>query len=534
MDAQLINKLNYLAYLQVEKFAGYEGLLEKELHDAVVNSIFKLKSFIPDEYKQHNLERVIVSKSISYNTSLDKSVRQHFYLKKAISKLVKIDILANIIAGTIIDKKDKRLIKSMLSKTYEDGELSFIDKNFLSEHLTKEIKFLFFASQPSHIKVFDSFFEMSVIENYQIAIPYRLKNQLAFNFINKNKIVYFEEFFPENSKKALLQYKDQFQQVFIENRQEIKELFHFSNKNFFESQEPGLTNVFKYLLPQSLLYSIASENILSSKNVKKIVGVRPRRLMDRALIQKSHKLGLETNLIIHSTLGSDQKELWSSGLFDNLTNVFGWGKKHLSLIEKDSFFEEGKFIAVGSPMFNSPPKIKESNFKKINVIYASTRNDEPIIKALETFKKNNNNISITIKVHPGEAIPDYLCEEIFHIEPGSFAIEDILDKYDIFITPYSGSHISAISEGLPVIFAPFYYEFIQDLDSLYGINKESMNLSYAENEDGLGNLLDKVVQDDKYRGQLILQQVRYFNELLSSNGRKESVSEIDEILALEL
>ena len=130
MDAQLINKLNYLAYLQVEKFAGYEGLLEKELHDAVVNSIFKLKSFIPDEYKQHNLERVIVSKSISYNTSLDKSVRQHFYLKKAISKLVKIDILANIIAGTIIDKKDKRLIKSMLSKTYEDGELSFIDKNF--------------------------------------------------------------------------------------------------------------------------------------------------------------------------------------------------------------------------------------------------------------------------------------------------------------------------------------------------------------------------------------------------------------------
>ena len=121
-------------------------------------------------------------------------------------------------------------------------------------------------------------------------------------------------------------------------------------------------------------------------------------------------------------------------------------------------------------------------------------------------------------------------KELFKIEPGSFAIEDILTKYDIFITSDSGSHISAISAGLPVIFAPFYYEFSQDLETLYGINRVSMSYSYAENSSQLGVLLKKLSEDKVYREKLIAQQVEYYNKLVSAYSQQKSVSTIDEVL----
>ena len=77
-----------MSYVRIEKFAGKEYTLEKKLHNSLVKSIMDLSHFMPEEHKIHNLERVIVSKAISYNTSLDKSIIQHMYLEKAISKLI--------------------------------------------------------------------------------------------------------------------------------------------------------------------------------------------------------------------------------------------------------------------------------------------------------------------------------------------------------------------------------------------------------------------------------------------------------------
>lgn len=522
MKKEILKEINAIAYRSIENIAVREPLLEIELHNSVVHSILKLREFVPEEYRQHNLERVLVSKAITFNTSLDKSVRQHFYINKVISKFFGNGPISAALSSLIIDKKDKRLSESMQSKTYEDDDILSIESIDNSNSLISESELLFFSSQPSHLKVLVSFIEQASIANFRLVLPYRLKELVNLKELNQSKIIFFEELFQVNSKNLIKNYQEEFQQIFQDNKDHIKELFIFNKKNFFNSQRPGIENIFSYLFPQSLLYSLASEDLIKNTNAMKVVGVRPRRLFDRAILQKAYKLGLETNLIIHSTLGSDHKELWTSGLFDNLHNVFGWGKKHLELMKADSFFTNSKFHPVGSPLFNSPPAKRKIEGQEVKIIYASTRNDKRVIFALDTYKKRNESNSVTIKIHPGEEPPSYINKKIFKIELGSFPIESILENYHIFITTYSGSHISAISYGLPVIFAPFNREFIQDLETLYGINKETMSYSFAENEKQFQSILENTINNSQYREDLLSQQTRYFNNLIAGFSSEES------------
>ena len=178
-------------------------------------------------------------------------------------------------------------------------------------------------------------------------------------------------------------------------------------------------------------------------------------------------------------------------------------------------------------MFNMPPKEARFRHKIPKIIYASTRNDKSIVLALEKAKKTINDVSITLKIHPGEPIPQYANNKLFSIEPGDFPIEDILENYDIFITSYSGSHIAAMCLGLPVLFAPFYFEFPYDLKSLYGIDKTTLPYSYAENEKDLLYILNKVLRDRKYKDLLITDQKNYLTGLLANHNNMKSGNLID-------
>ena len=454
-----LTKFNYLAYIRAESFVGKEVPIEEELHASAVNSVLRLREFVPNEYKHLNLERILVSKALTYNTSIDKSLRQFHYLYKALYKALKVKTASKIVSKTIMDLKEKRLDISRKLKTFEDGKIFSFQDGIFSSHKDSETDLLFFASQPSHLNVFDCFFKYSNLENFQLLLPYRLKDNFNISNIGVNKIIYFEEFFESNTEIDLKNYKEEFLQIYFDEWANIKDLFQFDDVNLFDSQESGIRNIFEFLFPQSLLYALTSQKILKNKLINKVIGVRPRRIFDRAILQSASNLGIDTNLIIHSTLGSDPRELWSSGLFDNLTNVFGWGEKHAQLIKADSYFKSSNFIKSGSPLFNSPPT--KINFTKQNkkLLYASTRNDSSILNSLEKFSKTHPEIDLTIKAHPGELINQNLIRENLNIEPGTFAIEEILNQYDIFITSYSGSHIAAISEGLPVIFAPFFHCF---------------------------------------------------------------------------
>ena len=125
MNKQFIRKFNYILYSYAEKLSGSDIDSEEKLHNQVVASIFKIKNLIPEKYQEHSLERVIAAKSISYNTSLDKSVRQHFYLKKLLYKMSKSKTLSSNLSSKIIDLKETRLKQSMIDKGFED-EFLFI------------------------------------------------------------------------------------------------------------------------------------------------------------------------------------------------------------------------------------------------------------------------------------------------------------------------------------------------------------------------------------------------------------------------
>ena len=49
-----------------------------------------------------------------YNTGIDKSVRQYFYIKKAMYKFSRNKKLSKFVSSKIIDLKDKKLKDSMI------------------------------------------------------------------------------------------------------------------------------------------------------------------------------------------------------------------------------------------------------------------------------------------------------------------------------------------------------------------------------------------------------------------------------------
>ena len=166
------------------------------------------------------------------------------------------------------------------------------------------------------------------------------------------------------------------------------------------------------------------------------------------------------------------------------------------------------------------------------IIYASTRNDDSIINALENYKSNNPNTHITIKLHPGDNQHNRINKDLFSVESGNFAIEEILPSFDLFITSYSGSHLSAISEGIPVIFTPFFYEFSNDLQTLYGINEKTMSHSYAKNSSIMSNFINRVIEESDYREKLLHEQQKYFTDLIEEFSMKESADKITQALNL--
>ena len=48
------------------------------LHQEVMNSFLKLREFIPTHLQNNDIENIILSKGMLYNTGIDKSVRQYF------------------------------------------------------------------------------------------------------------------------------------------------------------------------------------------------------------------------------------------------------------------------------------------------------------------------------------------------------------------------------------------------------------------------------------------------------------------------
>ena len=518
--------IKYLSYQYIESTATRDDEIELALHQEVMDSFLKLREFIPSHLQKNDVENIILSKGMVYNTGIDKSVRQYFYLNKAINRFSRNKKFSNAVSSKIIDLKDKKLKDSMINKKFEEGVDFFSNKE--NKEKTREKSTLFFASQDSHLKVFKSYFEKTELDSICMLIP----KKLSKNFLGLKKeinLVFLEDFIDTDLKNSFKRNIEEFESIFHKNESEIRKIFSFLGKEIYEQHRFGLLSTFKYLMPQSLLFIEASKKAIIEINPKKIIGSRTRRLFDRAVFQNGQKQGIDTFILFHSTPGMDYRELWTSGIYNNIDYVLGWGDSHKNLFEKWEPNFKGKFIKVGSPLFSMPPK--KRSIKNIqNIIYASTRNDHLVIETLKKFKAINPNISITIKIRPGQKIPSTLDRDIFKIESGDFPIEDILEKFDIFITTYSGSHIAAMSQGIPVIFAPFYFEFSNDLNALYKINKDTMSYAYTEKPKELIKVINELMTSDIYREKMIAQQRDYLGKLLESVSNEESIQKIDRIL----
>ena len=124
------------------------------------------------------------------------------------------------------------------------------------------------------------------MKDFKLLIPHRLKDEVTLKQVTREKIIIFEEYFPLNIEKELSLLIEEFTQIYHENISTLQNYFRLNGHNFFKTQRSGIKNMFSFLLPQSLVYSRTANTILEEFSFSTVIGVRPRRIFDRAVLQK--------------------------------------------------------------------------------------------------------------------------------------------------------------------------------------------------------------------------------------------------------
>ena len=115
MNNILLN-LKYIFYQCVESSSNRDHEKELILHQEVMKSFLELSKFVPSHLQDNNIENIILAKGMVYNTGIDKSVRQYFYLNKALDRFSFNKKISSAVSSKIIDLKDSRLRESMMKK----------------------------------------------------------------------------------------------------------------------------------------------------------------------------------------------------------------------------------------------------------------------------------------------------------------------------------------------------------------------------------------------------------------------------------
>ena len=170
-------------------------------------------------------------------------------------------------------------------------------------------------------------------------------------------------------------------------------------------------------------------------------------------------------------------------LSDHLDLLLASAKADLEIYTGAFNISKDKIIITGYPRNDILLNNNNNNNNKIQVIYMPTYRGE-INSKFELFKKTNfdfnffdelckkNDISFTIKLHPVQQLEStdlifiHQCSNI-NIQNDN-DIYEVLHKYDILITDFSGIYFDFLITGKPIVMAPFnMQEYLNKDRTLY-------------------------------------------------------------------
>jgi len=432
--------------------SGDERLYFKS-HKKQISIITKLSKFIPKKYSDYDIPHIIMARTYSTVTPLDDILTKYYRLSDRLNKFIHKHSFSSLISYNLL-----RFRESIDSKKYINykEEMPINTKNIFSSPTTNidqnKSYNLLFANLEQYLRPLVVYMRKSNIDNHILVIPKHLKNLRILKKLDSNKIFFYEDFVTPEIMDEYNRSKKDFASVFNSRKDELSDLFRIEGRDFFTILESGLANVFKHVIPQAILFYLINEEIFKRIKIKSVIGVRMRRIYDRAfhVCARNHNIG--SYILPHSFL--PKKRLHTIGHFRYIKGVFAWSESQKKTIINDSFSNVPNIYVTGSPLFF---KTKNNNINKTEktILYAAALPDFEEVELLSrTINLLDYKAKLIVKTQPGHdhrAYEKYNSNGEFEIIKGDTPVEDYISEIDLFITISSGSSLTAMLHDKPTV-----------------------------------------------------------------------------------
>ena len=491
-------------YIYSRKYCNDSRVIE--LHSEIVKISKKILSNTDIRFSD-KVSKIAYIKLYAYHTNFDKSSRQVLCLSCFFTKVTHIAFSFVVrVVSVMVGNSVRNLKGSFLSKKLEDD----IDFSYENIGRMKEIPFtgvdvVFVASMSSYLGfVLDLAPKLGV--SYLIFTTNKAIQGIDSGLINEN-VYSIEEYLSSDLRKEFFSIQKLSCDYFRNNTNSINKLFKQFGINFYPMYSKSLINVWRFLIPQSYIYYKFMNNLVKEVRPKHVIGVRVRRIFERACYLAARDNGITTNVILHSAIGMTIDDYYLTGNFDIVDNAFVWGEANKSMIDSDNLSKGCKVHVVGSINFtkeNHDFSIdSNSNSNKFKILFAATRVDFKEIRSLIKVITGIDNVELVIKLHPnyhGSEYDQFSDINFVRVESEKIPIEKMMSGIDLFVTTMSGSHMHAAICKIPIMLIAYDSIVREDLKEIYGLHykapskkgflmsKESELLSFMQSLIGGGSL----------------------------------------------
>ena len=511
--------------------------LVKRSQKIQLDTIAKLSEIIPSSYNGYQLEYIILAKACSFYVPFDILLTRYLLLSNRLEKLLFSPTVSKYIA---YQRTKIHLLLSSKPYTHLKNETNLDLDNYnnsLNNIDPKRSYNLFFANLRQYLRPIVQYLKYTELDNHLLLIPKHFKDYKILQDINSKSIIYFEDFITNEIINDYEESKLIFKKILESKQGFLEKLFHIDGYPFWEIFKPGFQNIFKYALPEALLYSKINEILFNSININSVVGVRMRRMFDRAIHIITKKNNIKSYIMPHANINGELRLMHKTGHFNHITSVFGWGDKQRQAILNDDLSDVKSVHITGSPLFDGlvKEKVNANNFKRI--LYAASRVDKKSFKSvLNTTLNSSLDINLIVKGHPGE--PDdiyqrYQNNDKVEIVPSSDVIEDIIPNSDLVITEVSQSIWVAMKLEIPVIFMVIHHKkfYEQYLNNIYMMNEVEEDTLLVNTEIKLRRKINGLFTSEEKRKTHLRIQNEFIAQRIQFGSKKNHSSNIiDNIL----
>ena len=269
-----------------------------------------------------------------------------------------------------------------------------------------------------------------------------------------------------------------------------------------------------------IIYRKTYENILTS-NLKAVLTLCDANLHEHIVTCVAKRKAIATTTLQHGMINP----LWFPIISDNF---LVWNNHTKQICQEKFGVDPSKMIVVGNPFHEHKPLVKKRS-DKLTITYIVTNWGESENKLLfEVFMLASRfkNVNLIVKLRPNPPKKMLSMYELWLSNYSSNSatiiyqddIHSVLTKTDLIVTFHSGVPIDGIMYGVPSILLDIFADIeLKDLVDHYE------DCTIAKNEKSYIELIDSVVHDDLFFGNMVKRAESCKNKYFPEGTKKEII-----------